>query len=73
MSVTANKFSAFARLTCYSTPLARAVPAEDVARSVLFLASEKYSGTVHGQLLPVDGGLTGRVAWTIDELKERGP
>lgn len=54
-----------------STPLARPVPPEDVARTIVFLASERYSGSVHGQLIPIDGGLTGRVAWTIDELKAR--
>lgn len=54
-----------------STPLAKAVPIEDVARSILFLASERYSGMVHGHLLPVDGGSSGRVAWTMEEIKER--
>lgn len=59
-------------LTTHRTPLAKPIPPENVARTILFLASERYSGSVHGQLIPVDGGLTGRVAWTMDELKERG-
>jgi len=51
--------------------LAKAVPVEDVARSILFLASERFSGSVHGQLLPVDAGKMGTVCWTREELAER--
>ena len=42
-----------------------------MARAILFLASENSSGMVHGQLIPVDGGLNGRVAWTREELERR--
>ncbi|KAK4544196.1 hypothetical protein LTR36_004406 [Oleoguttula mirabilis] len=51
--------------------LAKPVPPEDVARTILFLASERFSGSVHGQLIPVDGGKTGSVCWTREELAER--
>lgn len=51
--------------------LAKPVPPEDVARTILFLASERYSGSVHGQLVPIDGGKTGSVCWTKEELAER--
>lgn len=54
-----------------SVPLARPVPPEDVARTILFLASERYSGSVHGQLIPIDAGKTGNVSWTKEELAER--
>ena len=53
------------------TPLARPVPPEDVARTILFLASERYSRSVHGQLIPVDAGKTGSLLWTREELVER--
>ncbi|KXT11499.1 hypothetical protein AC579_8520 [Pseudocercospora musae] len=53
---------------CRATvPMAKSVPAEDVARTVVFLASEKWSGTTHGQVLHVDGGKTGSVAWRLGE------
>lgn len=54
-----------------SVPMARPVPPEDVARTILFLASERYSGSVHGQLIPIDGGKAGTLIWTQDELEQR--
>ncbi|KAK5735345.1 hypothetical protein LTR17_008197 [Elasticomyces elasticus] len=57
---------------CEATvPLAKAVGAEDVARTVLFLASERFAGGVSGQLVPVDGGKGGTVCWGREELVER--
>ncbi|KAK5683178.1 hypothetical protein LTS10_004709 [Elasticomyces elasticus] len=57
---------------CEATvPLAKAVGAEDVARTVLFLASERFAGGVSGQLVPVDGGKGGTVCWSREELAER--
>lgn len=42
---------------CQATvPMAKPVALEDVARTILFLASERWSGSTHGQLLHVDGG-----------------
>lgn len=51
--------------------MARPIPREDVARTILFLASERYSGSVHGQLIPIDGGKTGTVVWTEREAASR--
>ena len=56
----------------YSVPMAKPIPPEDVARTILFLASERYSGSVHGQLIPIDAGKGGNLVWTQDELKRRG-
>ena len=39
-------FIALPWLTTTSVPLARPIPVEDVARTILFLASEKFSGSV---------------------------
>ena len=59
---------------CEATvPLARPVPPEHVARTILFLASERYSGSVHGQVLPIDGGKTGSLVWSLGESKEKRP
>lgn len=55
----------------YSVPLAKPVPPEDVARTIVFLASERYSGSVHGQLIPIDAGKAGALMWTREELEER--
>ena len=51
--------------------MAKPVSPEHVARTIVFLASEKYSGSVHGQLLPIDAGKTGGLAWTREELEKR--
>jgi NAD(P)-dependent dehydrogenase (short-subunit alcohol dehydrogenase family) len=54
-----------------SVPMAKPPSPEDVAMAIVFLASERFSGSVHGQLLPVDAGKMGAVAWTKDELAQR--
>ncbi|KAK5137733.1 hypothetical protein LTR08_007304 [Meristemomyces frigidus] len=51
--------------------LAKPVPPEHVARTILFLASERFSGSVHGQCIAVDSGKMGSVVWGKDELAER--
>jgi NAD(P)-dependent dehydrogenase (short-subunit alcohol dehydrogenase family) len=48
--------------------MAKPIPPEDVARTILFLASERYSGSVHGQLIPIDAGKTGNLVWTREEI-----
>ncbi|PPJ54841.1 hypothetical protein CBER1_07858 [Cercospora berteroae] len=54
-----------------TVPMAKPVPTEDVARTFLFLASEKWSGTTHGQLLHVDGGKCGSLVWQPGEAPTR--
>lgn len=44
-----------------------AVPPEQVAKSILFLASENWSGNITGQVLCVDSGKQGKVYWTREE------
>ena len=43
------------------------MPTESVAKSILYLASESWSGHVHGQVLSVDSGKMGKVMWTKEE------
>lgn len=50
-----------------TTALARPVPTEDVARSILFLASESWSGSVHGKCIDVDSGKEGSLMWGPSE------
>lgn len=50
-----------------STALRRPVPLQDVAKSIVYLASDSWSGSVHGQVLNVDSGKQGKVMWTKDE------
>lgn len=52
-----------------TTALATPVPCEAVARSVLFLASERWSGHVHGKILDVDSGKQGALVWTREECR----
>lgn len=42
---------------------------EDVARTVVFLASHRASGHITGQCLSVDGGMEGRVLWREEDVK----
>lgn len=46
-----------------TTALAKPVPTEAVARSILFLASEAWSGSVHGKCVDVDSGKMGALMW----------
>lgn len=46
-----------------TTALARPVPTEAVAKSILFLASETWSGSVHGKCVDVDSGKMGALMW----------
>ncbi|KAF2220765.1 NAD-P-binding protein [Elsinoe ampelina] len=54
-----------------TTALGKPVPAEAVARMVLVLASERWSGSVHGKCVAVDGGKDGALMWGPEE-KIRG-
>lgn len=50
-----------------TTALKQPVPTESVAKAVLFLASESWSGHVTGQVLKVDSGKTGALMWRKEE------
>lgn len=50
---------------------AKPIPVPAVAKGILFLASENWSGSVMGQILNVDGGKQGKMLWTEEELKKR--
>jgi len=50
-----------------TTALKRPVPPESVAKSILFLTSENWSGNITGQVLNVDSGKQGKVMNLIDE------
>lgn len=50
-------------LTHCSTALGSPVPTSAVAKSILYLASEAWSGHVTGQVLNVDSGKQGKVMW----------
>lgn len=54
-----------------TTALARPVPTEDVARSILFLASDSWSGSVHGKCIDVDSGKEGSLMWGLSESPTR--
>ena len=49
------------------TALGKPVAIESVARSVVYLASEAWSGSVHGQVLSVDSGTFGKLMWSEEE------
>ncbi|KAI4130007.1 MAG: hypothetical protein LQ347_003539 [Umbilicaria vellea] len=49
--------------------LGKPVSPADVAKSIVYLASEAWSGRVTGQVLNVDSGKQGKVMWTKDECR----
>jgi len=51
-----------------TTGLRCPVPPESVAKSLLFLASENWSGNITGQVLNVDSGKQGKVMWSKEEV-----
>lgn len=52
-----------------STGLRCPIPPASVAKSILFLASENWSGNITGQVLNVDSGKQGKVMWSKEESK----
>lgn len=48
-------------------PLRKVAKTEDVANSILFLASDKMAGHISGHVLTVAGGMEGRVLWKREE------
>ncbi|KAI4119215.1 MAG: hypothetical protein LQ338_007310 [Usnochroma carphineum] len=52
-----------------TTALAKPVPPTAVAKSILFLTSEAWSGYITGQILNVDCGKQGKVMWMQQESK----
>ncbi|OCK84429.1 NAD-P-binding protein [Lepidopterella palustris CBS 459.81] len=54
-------------LNPFITALGKPVPPEAVAKTILFLASENFSGNVTGQVINVDSGKQGKVMWTKEE------
>ncbi|KAL8929493.1 MAG: hypothetical protein Q9208_001162 [Pyrenodesmia sp. 3 TL-2023] len=53
-----------------TTALKQPVPPMSVAKSILFLASEAWSGHITGQILNVDCGKQGKVMWMKQEAAE---
>lgn len=51
--------------------LAKPVPVAHVARTIVGLASEQWSGSTHGQVLYVDGGKTGSLCWSEEDIAKR--
>ena len=43
------------------------VPLEAIARACLFLASDNFSGSITGQVLPVDSGKSGALMWPVPQ------
>ncbi|KAH6679567.1 NAD-P-binding protein [Halenospora varia] len=50
-----------------TTALKKPIPPDQVAKSILFLASENWSGNITGQVLNVDSGKQGKVMWLKEE------
>lgn len=54
-----------------TTALAQPVPVEAVARTVLFLSSNRWSGNIHGKCVDVDSGKMGALMWKPQEQIQR--
>ncbi|KAF2095868.1 NAD-P-binding protein [Rhizodiscina lignyota] len=53
--------------------LCKPIPLERVAKTILFLASESFSGNIHGQLISVNSGKQGKLLYTEAEGRKRNP
>jgi NAD(P)-dependent dehydrogenase (short-subunit alcohol dehydrogenase family) len=51
-----------------TTALKKPVEMEQVAKSILFLASERWTSSVHGQIVNVDSGKLGKIVWEKGEV-----
>jgi NAD(P)-dependent dehydrogenase (short-subunit alcohol dehydrogenase family) len=49
-------------------PMRKVASPEDIANTILYLASDRLSGHVSGQTINVAGGMEGRVLFTQDEI-----
>ncbi|VVT43840.1 uncharacterized protein SAPINGB_P000172 [Magnusiomyces paraingens] len=54
-----------------TTALKRPVSLEGVARAIVFLASETWSGDIMGQVVNVDSGKNGKLLWTREESAKK--
>ncbi|KAL9108251.1 MAG: hypothetical protein Q9227_006989 [Pyrenula ochraceoflavens] len=52
-----------------TTALGKPVSMAAVARTIVFLASENWSGHVHGQLISVNSGKLGKVTWNPGQFE----
>ena len=68
MARSLTKDTAAMKRALQTIPLRKFASSEDIANSVLFLASNKLAGHITGQALFVDGGMEGRVINSLDEI-----
>ncbi|KAI9035732.1 SDR family oxidoreductase/polysaccharide deacetylase family protein [Aspergillus affinis] len=54
-----------------TVPLKKIAKPEDVARTMVFLASHRAAGHISGQCLSVDGGMEGRLIWKESEVNQQ--
>ncbi|QDS69139.1 hypothetical protein FKW77_010425 [Venturia effusa] len=54
-----------------TTALGKPVEMEQVAKAVVFLASDAFSGNVHGQTVNVDSGKVGKLLYTREKANAR--
>lgn len=54
-----------------TTALGKPVEMEQVAKAILFLASDAFSGNVHGQIINVDSGKVGKLLYTREKADAR--
>ncbi|KAH8597888.1 NAD-P-binding protein [Bisporella sp. PMI_857] len=54
-------------LASSETPLRKPVPPESVAKAILFLISDNWSGNITGQVINVDSGKRSRLIWAKEE------
>jgi 3-oxoacyl-[acyl-carrier protein] reductase len=53
-------------------PLRKVARPEDIAQAAVFLASSRLAGHITGAILPVSGGMEGRVLYTPQEIDPAG-
>jgi len=69
MSAEAMKDKGLFTKVYQTTALRKVATPEDVAYSILFLSSNKWSGHLSGEIIEVTGGMEGRRLYTLDQVQ----
>ena len=62
------KDSALVKSALQTRAIKRIARAEDIAATVVFLASDRLAGHISGEIISVSGGMEGRLLHTLQDI-----